>query len=116
MYIHKLIISLLALLSSTVISSGASSFVGGINATTAVLPYGTFVGSLNDTFPLSLRFLGVPYATPPLGNLRFRAPLALDTTSSTKDIFNVTDYPEPCIQGSTGGTRLNTSCSEEAVY
>lgn len=100
MYYQKLITSVLTLLCTASASRGTTH---GINGTTATLPYATFLGSISDAFPLSLRFLGVPYATPPLGDLRFRAPLSLDTTSSDNRVFNVTDYPDFCVQGTTGG-------------
>lgn len=103
MSLYQLILPALALLSPSLAITSAPDFIGGINATTATLPYGSFIGSISDTYPLSLRFLGVPYATPPLDDLRFRAPVALNTTSSTNEILNVTTYPEPCVQGSTGG-------------
>lgn len=102
MSLYQLVLPALALLSPSVAITSGPDFIGGINATTANLPYGSFLGSISDTYPLSLRFLGVPYATPPLYDLRFRAPVALDTNSSTSQFLNVTTYPEPCIQGTTG--------------
>ncbi|KAG0426271.1 hypothetical protein HPB47_026609, partial [Ixodes persulcatus] len=40
-------------------------------------------------------FLGIPYAEPPIGNLRFRKPHALKAWSGT---YNATRKPTPCWQ------------------
>lgn len=40
-------------------------------------------------------FLGIPYAQPPVGNLRLRPPVALNTSS---DAFNATAYGFQCPQ------------------
>lgn len=55
--------------------------------------------SYNDT----AAYLGVPYAQSPTGARRFRAPVALNTKKTSSAIVDASDYPEPCIQGSTGG-------------
>ena len=42
------------------------------------------------------QFRGVPYAAPPLGELRWRAPLAPKPYSGTQQ---ATKFPAPCVQG-----------------
>ena len=55
--------------------------------------------SYNDT----AAYLGVPYAQSPTGERRFRAPVPLKTGKTSSAIVDASEYPEPCIQGSTGG-------------
>lgn len=64
--------------------------------------YAIFVG--NHSMPNTAAFLGVPYAEPPLGDKRWRAPTPLDTESlkKNKKTFDVSEYPDFCIQGTTG--------------
>lgn len=64
--------------------------------------YGQVMGTSQtyaDTFaPFSVvnKFLGVPYAAPPLGELRFRAP---QLPSAWKpDIYNASRFKSPCLQ------------------
>ena len=76
----------------------------GNNATVIDLGYAQYRGNQSNAHTVA--FLGLPYAEPPLGNLRWRAPLPLNT-SRVKDqaagqIVDATSYPEPCIQGGTG--------------
>lgn len=63
----------------------------------------------NRTFPNTVAYLGIPYAEPPLGERRFRAPLPLNTTrisqSAKGTVIDATSYPNFCIQGTTGGKR-----------
>lgn len=60
----------------------------------------------NISFPNTVAYLGVPYAEPPVGNRRFRVPLALNTTRITSEtkgqVVNATEYPDFCVQGTTG--------------
>ena len=69
------------------------------------LGYAKYRGNL--THPNTVAYLGIPYAEPPIGDHRFRAPLALNTSRVSKQtrgiVIDATSYPEFCIQGSTGG-------------
>lgn len=69
------------------------------------LGYAKYLG--NRTYTNAVAYLGIPYAEPPLGELRFRAPLPLNTKRVEDEnqgkTVNATAYPAFCIQGSTGG-------------
>jgi acetylcholinesterase len=63
-------------------------------APTAQVKNGTYVGSHNPTYNQDF-FLGVPFAQPPLQDLRFRNPVPLnDTWSGTRP---ATNYAFECI-------------------
>lgn len=47
-------------------------------------------------------FLGIPYAQPPVGDLRFRAPRSLNT--SWNGIRSATDYSDVCMQYTVSGS------------
>ena len=57
----------------------------------------------NNTNEETVSYLGIPYAQPPLGELRWRAPVPLDTTEPANEVTDATEYPDFCIQGTTGG-------------
>lgn len=67
--------------------------------------YAKYRGNLS--YPDTVAYLGIPYAEPPIGDRRFRAPIPLNTTRIGSDangaIFDATSYPEFCVQGSTLG-------------
>ncbi|KAF9003422.1 Alpha/Beta hydrolase protein [Cyathus striatus] len=71
------------------------------------------------TFPNTVAFLGIPYAEPPLGERRFRAPLPLNKTriahSANGAPIDATVYPEFCIQGTTGGGDAGGAGSEDCL-
>ena len=66
--------------------------------------YAKYLG--NRSYTDTIAYLGIPYAEPPIGDLRFRAPLPLNKTRVTLEtggnVVDSTKYPNFCIQGSTG--------------
>lgn len=56
---------------------------------TAETKNGTYLGKYNSVYNED-EFLGMPYAQPPVGDLRFRAPVSLN--ESWSDSRNATDY------------------------
>ncbi|KNZ73381.1 Acetylcholinesterase [Termitomyces sp. J132] len=79
--------------------------------------YAKYLG--NRTFPNTVAFLGIPYAEPPLGERRFRAPLPLDTVRVSLEasgaVINATFYPAFCIQGTTGDGDAGGAGSEDCL-
>lgn len=73
----------------------------------------------NRTYQNTLAYLGIPYAEPPLGDLRFRAPLRLNTSrvrsESAGNVLDAKQYPEFCIQGTTGGGDAGGAGSEDCL-
>lgn len=69
------------------------------------LGYARYRGNLS--YPNTVAFLGVPYAEPPVGERRWRAPAPLDTTrvgrQSRGQIIDVSKSPNFCVQASRGG-------------
>ena len=67
--------------------------------------YAKYLG--NRSFPNTVAYLGLPYAEPPLGEGRFRAPSPLNTTrvqlEAGGQVVDATQYPEFCVQGPIGG-------------
>ncbi|KAF5373821.1 hypothetical protein D9758_000817 [Tetrapyrgos nigripes] len=66
--------------------------------------YARYLG--NRSYSNTISYLGVPYAEPPLGELRFRKAVPLNTTrlqEEQKGIYDATHYPDFCIQGGRDG-------------
>ncbi|MEV6850077.1 carboxylesterase family protein [Actinoplanes sp. NPDC051411] len=81
----------------------------------AATRYGRVRGRREDGI---IKFLGVPYATPPLGRLRFQAP---KPPASWRGVRDAVDFPHPAFQvagaemGPTGNGRMPAP-SEDCLY
>ncbi|CAA7265759.1 unnamed protein product [Cyclocybe aegerita] len=79
--------------------------------------YARYLG--NRTYPNTVAYLGIPYAEPPLGERRFRAPLPLNirrVASETKGrVVDARDYPDFCIQGTIGAGDAGGAGSEDCL-
>ncbi|GGN97935.1 carboxylic ester hydrolase [Actinoplanes lobatus] len=81
----------------------------------AATRYGRVRGRRQDGI---VKFLGVPYATPPLGKLRFRAPQPLKPWHGVRDAV---DFPNPAYQVAgaemgPGGNGRMPAPSEDCLY
>src|SRR6186713_2191791 len=81
----------------------------------AVTRYGRVRGRREDGI---VKFLGVPYATPPLGGLRFKAPMPPQPWQGVRDAVS---FPNPAFQvagpemGPNGNGRMPEP-SEDSLY
>ncbi|KAK2598351.1 hypothetical protein N8I77_011771 [Diaporthe amygdali] len=66
---------------------------------------GEVTGFINETAPLVRQFLGVPYAEPPVGSLRFLPPISPTKEPSP---INATTYAPACKQQRSSSTSLYT--------
>ena len=100
---------LLALL-SLVVHSATSPTVDASSNLVVHLTSGSFVGeeSTNSTDS----WLGIPFAQPPVGNLRFKAPVPI--TSPTKVLQNATTFGNACPQEPSGS--LGATQSEDCLF
>lgn len=83
-----------------------------IHAQTVTTQFGTIQGVMNGNV---YQFLGIPFAKPPVGNLRWKAPQNPDNWSDT---LSVTNFPPVCPQKNfdTGGTSYTITGNEDCLY
>ncbi|KAF8318769.1 alpha/beta-hydrolase [Clavulina sp. PMI_390] len=62
---------------------------------TVTLDKGTFIGAKSSSYSDVSQFLGIPFAQPPVGNLRFALPVANSPYNGT---YTVTSMGKACIQ------------------
>jgi hypothetical protein len=62
---------------------------------------------------------GIPYAKPPVGDLRFRPPSPFDWSTRSNKTFSATNFGNRCLQGGSGpsaGTSTSEDCLTLNVY
>ncbi|KAI0342414.1 alpha/beta-hydrolase [Trametopsis cervina] len=87
--------------------------------TLAVIDLGYVKYRGNISRPNTVAYLGVPYAEPPVGDRRWRAPLPLNTgrvaAQHKGQLVDATSYPDFCIQGTTGGGDAGGAGAEDCL-
>lgn len=71
---------------------------------------GIVQGFVNKTAPDVRQFLGVPYAKPPVGNLRFAPP---EAATASKSIIHATSLPDSCMQQYSNSSTIYTEYEHE---
>ncbi|KAI0696529.1 alpha/beta-hydrolase [Cytidiella melzeri] len=81
------------------------------------LGYAKYRGNISNSNTVA--FLGLPFAEPPVGERRWRAPLPLNTTRISQQargaILDATTYPDFCVQGTTGSGDAGGAGSEDCL-
>ncbi len=73
---------------------------------------GNFVGYVEDNGVLT--FKGIPFAKPPVGNFRWKAPRPVDTSDK---VFSAKDFRNPCLQSyDEGEVSSHGKTSEDCLY
>lgn len=71
---------------------------------------GRLQGFVNQTVPDVRQFLGIPYAQPPVGPLRFAPP---QDPVSSRQLINATALPDSCMQQFSNGSTIYTAYERE---
>jgi len=74
---------------------------------------GLIQGGLSETNPNIITFKGVPYAAPPIGDLRWKPPLAVDPWDGVRD---ATAFGNRCVQGGRNEDDQSEDCLVLNVY
>lgn len=62
-------------------------------------------------------FKGIPFAKPPIGDLRFRKPVPIDNWNESKNVFDFQDAcPQEPTRFHTGDSMTNKNISEDCLY
>jgi carboxylesterase type B len=70
---------------------------------------GELHGFINQTAPLVRQFLGVPYAEPPVGNLRFAPP----QTKAKGHVVKATTFAPSCMQQASNQSTVYTTAVQQ---
>ncbi|KAK5640303.1 hypothetical protein RI129_011114 [Pyrocoelia pectoralis] len=79
------------------------------------IPQGTLKGIFRKSWTgkTFASFTGIPYATPPIGNLRFEAPLP---AGPWKGVFDATGYKSECTQDDVAMNITDVTGNEDCLY
>ncbi len=104
-------LSTVALLSAATLTSALPSTVRRASSSpTVTVKNGTIMGVHSDSYNQDF-FLGIPYAQPPVGELRFTNPQSLNTTFNST--LEATQYYPECV--GYGGDQIGYPISEDCL-
>lgn len=78
----------------TTTTTSVTAPTSGSGSPSATIKNGTVVGVHSNQYNQDF-FLGIPYAQPPLGNLRFRNPQSINASFS--GVYSATQYSTECV-------------------